>query len=157
QDIRALSFQQALPHISRLMEDPHVVESLTKMKEEQDKLERQLWEEREDIRKGHEEKVTVAKNKYATCRTCLSRDDPFSRAKMIGVGMSKQEAQLMSDAFRMELRKFDAERVLPAWDSLVRGQQARLEALKVPTMYVTNDAGQAEKQRRVVHVLEGIF
>jgi len=123
------------------MEDPHVVETLTKMKEEQDKLERQLWEEREDIRKGHEEKVTVAKNK----------------AKMIGVGMSKQEAQLMSDAFRMELRKFDAERVLPAWDSLVRGQQARLEALKVPTMYVTNDAGQAEKQRRVVHVLEGIL
>jgi hypothetical protein len=31
QDIRALSFQQALPHISRLMEDPHVVESLSKV------------------------------------------------------------------------------------------------------------------------------
>jgi len=64
------------------------------MKEEQDKLERQLWEEREDIRKSHEEKVTVAKNKYTTCLTCLSRVDPFSREKMIGVGMSKQEAQV---------------------------------------------------------------
>jgi len=50
----------------------------------------------------------------------------------------------MSDAFRTELRKFDAERVLPAWDGLVRGQQARLEALKVPTMFVTNDAGDTE-------------
>ena len=31
QDIRTLSFHQALPHISQLMEDPHVVESLTKV------------------------------------------------------------------------------------------------------------------------------
>jgi len=37
------------------------------MKEEQDKLEERLWEEREDIRKGHEEKVKGAKNKYAQC------------------------------------------------------------------------------------------
>ncbi|KAI9507170.1 hypothetical protein F5148DRAFT_148875 [Russula earlei] len=130
QDIRTLSFQQALPHISRLMEDSHVTESLT-----------QLWEEREDIRRGHEEKVTVAKNK----------------AKMIGVGLSKQEAQLMSDAFRSELRKFDTERVLPAWDGLIRSQQARFEALKIPTMYVTNDAGPAEVSvpisRGVIRVL----
>jgi hypothetical protein len=70
------------------MEDPHVVESLTKvtgyirsyvsllhlfsvlsflkMKEEQDKLEKRLWEEREGIRRSHEEKVKVAKTKYAT-------------------------------------------------------------------------------------------
>jgi len=50
----------------------------------------------------------------------------------------------MSDTFRTELRKFDAERVLPAWDRLVRSQQARLEALKVPTVFVTNDASDAE-------------
>ena len=31
QDVRSLSFQQALPHIAQLMEDPHVVESLTKV------------------------------------------------------------------------------------------------------------------------------
>lgn len=36
------------------------------MKEEQDKLEKQLWEERENIRTSHEEKVKVAKDKYAT-------------------------------------------------------------------------------------------
>jgi len=52
----------------------------------------------------------------------------------------------------MELRKFDAERVLPAWDGLVRGQQARLEALKVPTMYVTSDAGQGEVSVSRIHM-----
>ncbi|KAN0124253.1 hypothetical protein V8E52_001902 [Russula decolorans] len=140
-DIRTLSFHQALPHISQLMEDPHVVEDLTKMKEEQDKLEKQLWEGREVIRRSHEEKVRVAKTK----------------AKMIGVDLSKQEAQLMSDNFQKELRKFDVERALPAWDALVRGQQARLEALKVPTMFVTSETGDVEKQRRVVNVLEGIL
>jgi hypothetical protein len=36
------------------------------MKQEQDKLENQLWEEREAIRKSHEEKVKVAKTKCAT-------------------------------------------------------------------------------------------
>jgi len=118
-----------------------VVEDLTKMKEEQDKLEKQLWEGREVIRRSHEEKVRVAKTK----------------AKMIGVDLSKQEAQLMSDNFQKELRKFDVERALPAWDALVRGQQARLEALKVPTMFVTSETGDVEKQRRVVNVLEGIL
>ena len=34
------------------------------MKEEQDKLEKQLWEEREVIRRSHEEKARVAKTKY---------------------------------------------------------------------------------------------
>jgi hypothetical protein len=35
------------------------------MKEEQDKLEKRLWEEREVIRRNHEEKARVAKTKYA--------------------------------------------------------------------------------------------
>jgi hypothetical protein len=35
------------------------------MKEEQDKLEKQLWEEREVIRRSHEEKAKVAKTKFA--------------------------------------------------------------------------------------------
>jgi hypothetical protein len=50
----------------------------------------------------------------------------------------------MSDNFGKELKKFDVERVLPAWDGLVRGQQARLEALKVPTMFVTSETGDIE-------------
>ena len=51
---------------------------------------------------------------------------------------------MLSDGFQKELKKFDTERVLPAWDGLVRGQQARLEALKVPTMFVTSEAGDVE-------------
>jgi len=35
------------------------------MKEEQDKLEKKLWEEREVIRRSHEEKARVVKTKYA--------------------------------------------------------------------------------------------
>ncbi|KAI0299708.1 hypothetical protein B0F90DRAFT_1630599, partial [Multifurca ochricompacta] len=141
QDLRSLSFQQALPHISRLMEDPRVVEDLVKMKQEQVRLEKQLWEEREVISKSHEEKVKVAMNK----------------TKLIGASLSKHDAELMSDAFRMELRKFDAERVLPTWDRLVRDQQMRLEALRIPTMFITNDAGDTEKQRLVMQVVEGIL
>jgi hypothetical protein len=34
------------------------------MKEQQDKLEKQLWEEREVIRRSHEEKARVAMTKY---------------------------------------------------------------------------------------------
>ena len=59
----------------------------------------------------------------------------------------------MSDNFREELRNFDVERVLPAWDALVRGQQARLEALKVPTMFVTSDIGDVEV--RIQFLLNG--
>jgi len=38
------------------------------MKEEQDKLEKQLWEERQVIQRSHEEKVKVAKTKYVPTR-----------------------------------------------------------------------------------------
>jgi hypothetical protein len=51
---------------------------------------------------------------------------------------------MLSDGFRKELGKFDTERALPAWDGLLRGQQARLEALKVPTMFVTSETGDVE-------------
>lgn len=43
----------------------------------------------------------------------------------------------MSDTFRRELQQFDRERVLPAWDGLIRKQQSRLESLGVPTMFPT--------------------
>ena len=38
--------------------------SLFEVKEEQDKLEKKLWEEREVIRRSHEEKAKVANTKY---------------------------------------------------------------------------------------------
>jgi hypothetical protein len=59
----------------------------------------------------------------------------------------------MSDNFLKEVRKFDVERALPAWDALVRGQQARLEALKVPTMFVSSETGDVEV--RIQFLLNG--
>ena len=50
----------------------------------------------------------------------------------------------MSDALQKELRNFDAERVRPTWGKLVRGQQARFEALKIPAMFVTNEPSDTE-------------
>ena len=41
------------------------------------------------------------------------------------------------DSFRRELRKFDLERVLPAWDGMLTRQQAALESIGIPTMYPT--------------------
>jgi hypothetical protein len=65
------------------------------MKEEQDKLEKQLWDEREYIRRSHEEKVKVAKNKYASSLDLLFPYRLSCRAKMVGVGLSTQEAQVI--------------------------------------------------------------
>lgn len=82
----------------------------------------------------------------------------------------------MTDAYSKEMRKFDAERVLVAWDGLVAKQQAALENLWVPTMFVTSAKANREvrytfiqsgindliclmrmqRQQRVVQVLEGI-
>ncbi|TFY78100.1 hypothetical protein EWM64_g5910 [Hericium alpestre] len=111
------------------------------MKREQDQLEKKLWEERQAIKKKHEEKVKVAKTK----------------ASMVGAGgLSKHEADMFSDAVRKELQKFDAERAVPAWDGLVAKQQAVLEALAVPTMFVTSSTSDVEKQQRVMQVLQNV-
>ena len=94
-DVRALSFQQSLAHISRLGEDSNVISELlkvitsiryhtatsydifsSKMKQEQDKLEKQLWEERLDIQKRHEKKVKVETTKCAKNPICF----PFTKA-----------------------------------------------------------------------------
>jgi hypothetical protein len=48
------------------------------------------------------------------------------------------------DTHQKEIRKFDAGRVLPAWDSLVSQQQLKLQKLQVPTMYVTSESSTRE-------------
>ncbi|KAI0786445.1 hypothetical protein C8Q75DRAFT_273742 [Abortiporus biennis] len=140
QSLRALTFQQSLPHFVRLSEDPAFVSAIKSMKEEQARLERQLWEERRTIQKSHEEKVKVERTK----------------AQLTGGGISQYQANMMSDAFRRELQKFDAERVLPAWDGLLKKQQTALEALGVPGMYPTSERSDREKQQRIVQVLAGV-
>lgn len=82
---------------------------------------------------------------------------------------------MLSDAYKKELKKFDVERVLVAWDGLVAKQQAALENLRVPTMFKTDISTDREvtdlighksslshlvtseqRQQRVIQVLEGI-
>ncbi|THH20289.1 hypothetical protein EW146_g1042 [Bondarzewia mesenterica] len=162
QDVRLFSFQQSLPHITKLVEDRKVVDAVTfwgarmEMKKEQEKLEKQLWEERLAIKRKHEEKVKVARTK----------------AQMIG-GLTKHEADTMAASFRKELNKFDQERALRAWEGLIAKQQNALEVLGVPTMFVTDNKmdteariyfdsvcdssdGPLQKQQRVMQVLEGV-
>ncbi|KAJ7477147.1 hypothetical protein B0H11DRAFT_1809359 [Mycena galericulata] len=140
EDVRSLTFQQALPRLAQLTDDPALVAALEKLKQEQDKLERALWAERAAIRAKYDEKVKVAK----------------TRATLIGTGISKHEAEMLSQAYEKDLKRFDAERVLPAWDGLVTSQQAALAQLRVPTMFPTAVKPDRERQQRVIQVLEGI-
>ncbi|KAG9317139.1 hypothetical protein JVU11DRAFT_1331 [Chiua virens] len=140
QGIRSMSFQQALPHLTELADDPGFLAAISRLRQEQNALERQLWEERQTIHKKHEEKVKVARTK----------------ATLIRAGLSKHEADMMNDAYRRDLQRFDTERVLLAWDALVQKQQTALETLGVPTMFAATFQAECEKQRRVVQVLEGL-
>lgn len=78
-DTRSYTFQQALPYLAQLVEDPGFVDvikqvcftiemsfqvdSLSQMKKDQDDLERQLWEDRRAIHEKYEEKVKIAVTK----------------------------------------------------------------------------------------------
>ena len=46
---------------------------------------------------------------------------------------------MLNDAYKKELRKFDMERALPAFDGLIAKQQAALAHLNVPTMCVCDN------------------
>ena len=63
---------------------------------------------------------------------------------LLGVPPPASDTQALTDAFRAELRKFDRERALPAWDGLVTKQQAALEGWGVPAMFITAHAPDRE-------------
>ena len=80
---------------------------------------------------------------------------------------------MLNDAYKKELRKFDMERALPAFDGLIAKQQAALAHLNVPTMCVSDDMDLREvhqpgfclvkvneiyvqRQQRVMQVLTGL-
>ncbi|KAI6105392.1 hypothetical protein F5141DRAFT_123978 [Pisolithus sp. B1] len=141
EDVRFISFQQALPHLSQLASNSKFIASVGRLRGEQKELEQRLWEERSAIRRKHEEKVKVARTK----------------ASMTGAELSKHEVDMLNDAFRREVQKFDAERVLIAWDALIEKQQVALETLGVPTMFRTGSKENLEKQKKVMQVLEGLI
>lgn len=136
-----MTFQQALPRLTQLASNPEFITAVARLRDEQKELERQLWEERCEIRRKHEEKVKVARTK----------------ANMIGAELSKHEVDTFNDAFRRATQKFDTERMLLAWDALMEKQQTALEALGVPTMFRTSSKESYDKQKKVVQVLEGLI
>ncbi|KAF9008829.1 hypothetical protein BDQ17DRAFT_1539242 [Cyathus striatus] len=140
EDVKNYSFQKALPHIASLVENSVLLAEIRQLKIDQNRLEKQLWEERQAIFKKYEEKVNVAKNK----------------AKLIGTGISKHEADMIKDSLKKEMAKFDQERALPSWDGLVAKQQTALENLGIPAMYATQDKTVRERQQRIIQVLEGV-
>ncbi|TEB35538.1 hypothetical protein FA13DRAFT_1352156 [Coprinellus micaceus] len=140
-DVRSCSFQEALPLLARLGEDPCFVTSVKRIKQDQDVLERQLSTDRGALQKKYADRVKVAK----------------TRATMTGAnGLSKHEATMLQDAYQKEMCKFDRERVLPAWDGLITRQQGQLEALGVPNMFVTSDPRDTERQKQIINVLLGL-
>ncbi|KIM45936.1 hypothetical protein M413DRAFT_23744 [Hebeloma cylindrosporum] len=140
EDRRHYTFRESLPILSELVGNPSLVEAVKKMKKDQDDLERRLWVDREAIYTKYDGKLKVAQTK----------------AQMIGISVSQHELNMITDAFQKEIRKFDHERVIPAWDGLVARQQAELAQAHVPTMFVTGEAENLERQRQVAGVLETI-
>ncbi|KDQ20632.1 hypothetical protein BOTBODRAFT_169363 [Botryobasidium botryosum FD-172 SS1] len=136
-DVRNLSFQQALAPLGQMLDDPVNLAALKKIKLEQDRLEMQLWEERQTIIRSQEEKVKALQTK----------------ARIIGVDPTSRELQVLRAEFATELHRFDSNRVLPAWDALVARQQSAMEKLHVPTIFETSQAAEREKQQKVVQVI----
>lgn len=138
--VRQMSFQQALPRLAELSENQGFVSLIRKLHTEQTVLEQKLWQERCAIQAKYEERVKVA----------------ITKAKMTGSELSRHQANMLSDAYAQEIRKFDKERVLPAWDGLIAQQQTALEQQDVPTMFSTSQPDTRQLQQRVVQVLEGL-
>ncbi|KAF9451997.1 hypothetical protein P691DRAFT_756746 [Macrolepiota fuliginosa MF-IS2] len=137
QDIRLLDFDESMPLLLRLSRETSFIDEMKKIKQDQDTLERQLWDERQAIHKEYEDKLKAAKTKCAS--------------------ISRHEAEMLVDAHKKELRRFDRDRALPAWDSLVSRQQAKLQRLQVPTMHITSDPSVRELQQRVIQLLTSIM
>lgn len=140
QNLRTVSFQQSLPIVSSLSEDPSFVEAVLQLRKDQDDLEQHLWDERQQIIEAQTEKVKVA----------------MTKANMVGAGISERQANSIREGFVKQLDKFNTDRVFPAWDALVLRQQGKLETLGVPTMYRTESGLDRHRQQRIVQVLEGV-
>jgi len=51
---------------------------------------------------------------------------------------------MLVDAHKKNLQKFDRDRALPAWDSLLSQQQVKLQQLEVPAMHITSESAKRE-------------
>jgi len=140
-DLRKLTYQQALPYLARLSEDPTFRAVFLKLQGDQKLTEQILWDERTTITTTFEEKMKLASVK----------------ARISGIALSSNEIQRIQVAHCSALEKHLTERVRPAWDGLVSKHQSEMERLGVPTMFVTQDRVDRERQQKVMSVLENIM
>ncbi|KAK9893647.1 hypothetical protein P389DRAFT_207116 [Cystobasidium minutum MCA 4210] len=133
QDIRKLTYAQALPIISRLASDEVFLEALQELKSNQETFELSLLDERNRAKAELERQLKKAREAAAISGTQYERISKLLNATMT---------------------KFD-KAALTRWDNLMRDQQARLEQLGVPCFYVLKnpDPVAQERQRRVMETL----
>ncbi|KAG9101084.1 hypothetical protein FS749_010490 [Ceratobasidium sp. UAMH 11750] len=136
-DLRYMTVQQALPHISRLVQRVDFREKIKKMQDMQNQLEQSLYSDQQGVMKRHEERIAYAQN----------------RANIIGVPISDQENQGLASQLSEDLKKFHLSRVLVAWDAQRTKQQSQMEALGVPCMFVTSEPAALQRQQKVLRIL----
>ncbi|KAF8974712.1 hypothetical protein BDZ97DRAFT_45472 [Flammula alnicola] len=158
EDRRNFTFLQSLPVISELADTPTFADTIKKMKNDQQDLERHLWAEREAIYTKYQEKLKVAQNKAQMIGTVVSQHE--LNVRLVHISSTETDVipfyQMVTDAFKKEIYRFDHERVIPAWDGLVSRQQNELAQIGVPTMFGTSDVQDREKQQQVISLLENI-
>ncbi|KAH8830549.1 hypothetical protein DL96DRAFT_1707366 [Flagelloscypha sp. PMI_526] len=110
------SFSEAFSTIASKASDPAFAQAIGALKEQQNTLEQQLWKERMEIRQKFMAKIELAKK----------------RAEIINVSITQHEAETLQSNYRMELQKFDKERVLTTWKARISLQKDVLESLGVP-------------------------
>ncbi|KAF8338987.1 uncharacterized protein EI90DRAFT_2436607 [Cantharellus anzutake] len=135
--LRDASYKQSLSALAGLLEDPLVINTIVQLKNDQENLETSLWDGRTRIIEQQKKRVK----------------DLHDRCRIINIAPTTREIEQLEKEFRHELRKYDKERVLIAWDSLTEKQQTTLEKLGVPTMYVTKDPKERARQQKIIDVI----
>ncbi|KAJ8481581.1 hypothetical protein ONZ51_g5892 [Trametes cubensis] len=154
QDLRACTFQQALPHLARLSEDEGFLKALAA-----NGARRQIIVHfAHTVHWGWVDVSTHARGGFRL--TDESRTGGLGAAALEGTAGNPAETRregqdgthpTLTDSFRAELAKFDRERILPAWDGLLTKQQAALESLGVPAMFPTTQQADREVRASLMH------
>ncbi|CAE6409363.1 unnamed protein product [Rhizoctonia solani] len=136
-DVRFMTVQQALPHISKLAQRAEIRDKVKKIQEAQNQLEQSLYASQQGVMKKHEQRVTYAKNK----------------ANIVGVSLSDKEIQDLDSQLTEDLKKFHKNQVLVSWDAQRTKQQKQLESLGLPCIFVTSDPAALQRQQKVLRIL----
>ncbi|KAJ1308599.1 hypothetical protein OPQ81_004297 [Rhizoctonia solani] len=110
---------------------------IKKVQETQNQLEQSLYATQQEVMRKHEQRVEYAKNK----------------ANIVGIPLSEKENQDLESQLAEDLKKFHTNQVLVSWDAQRTKQQAQLESLGVPCMFVTSDPAALQRQQRVLRIL----